>query len=147
MNDHHVDMVVLEHHDPADYQAIVEPLVAFNATKVGDSHYRKLAVLLKQPGGGPTIGGLWGKFYYEWLFVELLFVPEHLRGRGHGRELMLKAEQMTVGWGGIGLWLDTFDFQARGFYEKLGFSVFGEIGDHPRGRSRFFLEKRLQIGG
>ena len=42
-----------------------------------------------------------------------------------------------------GLWLDTFAFQAKDFYEKLGFSVFGEIDDHPRGSRRHFLMKRL----
>jgi ribosomal protein S18 acetylase RimI-like enzyme len=39
------------------------------------------------------------------------------------------------------VWLDTFSFQARGFYEKLGYTVFGEIENHPPGHSRFFLRK------
>ena len=42
-----------------------------------------------------------------------------------------------------GIWLDTFSFQARRFYEKLGYVVFGELPDYPAGHSRYFLQKRL----
>jgi hypothetical protein len=41
------------------------------------------------------------------------------------------------------LWLDTFSFQARPFYEKLGYEVFGQLEDYPRGHSRYFLQKRF----
>ena len=39
--------------------------------------------------------------------------------------------------------LDTFDFQARPFYEQLGYVAFGELEDFPRGHSRYFLSKHL----
>ena len=42
-----------------------------------------------------------------------------------------------------GIFLDTFSFQARGFYERLGFSVFGEILDYPAPHRRFLLAKTL----
>lgn len=42
-------------------------------------------------------------------------------------------------------WVDTFSFQARGFYEKLGYTVFGQL-DYPPEHRRFFLEKRLSPG-
>ena len=45
--------------------------------------------------------------------------------------------------GCVGARLDTFEFQAPGFYEKLGYTRFGRIDDHPRGYSRFFMQKRL----
>jgi len=41
------------------------------------------------------------------------------------------------------VWLDTFEFQARGFYERLGYTCFGELKNYPTG-SRFFMSKRLQ---
>jgi len=40
-------------------------------------------------------------------------------------------------------WLDTFEFQARGFYERLGYSCFGELPNYPVGFSRYFLKKTL----
>ena len=42
------------------------------------------------------IGGLWGRTVYDWLFVELLFVPDALRGRGVGSELMQRAEDEAL---------------------------------------------------
>ena len=67
------------------------------------------------------IGGLWGRTVYDWLFVEHLFVPEHLRGRGLGTALMRKAEEVAIARDCIGVCLDTFDFNAPGFYRKLGY--------------------------
>jgi hypothetical protein len=40
------------------------------------------------------------------------------------------------------VWLDTFEFQARPFYEKLGYRLFGTL-DFPAGFKRFFLQKAL----
>jgi hypothetical protein len=45
------------------------------------------------------------------------------------------------------VWLDTYSFQARGFYERLGYTVFGTINDYPPGHSRFFLTKTLSPDG
>jgi hypothetical protein len=44
--------------------------------------------------------------------------------------------------GCVGAWLDTFSFQARGFYERLGYSLAGTIPDHPLGEARYFMIKR-----
>ena len=54
------------------------------------------------------------------------------------------AEREAVNRGCHGAWLDTFEFQARGFYEKLGYEVFGSLDDNPRGSRRFFLRRRLE---
>ena len=56
--------------------------------------------------------------------MELLFVPEALSQGCHS------------------VWLDTFEFQARGFYERLGYTCFGELKNYPAG-SRLFMSKRL----
>ena len=74
------------------------------------------------------------------MFIDFLFVPENLRGAGHGRTLMQKAEEIARLRGCTGIWLDTFTFQARGFYEKLGYAVFGQLDNYPRGEVRFFLQ-------
>lgn len=58
---------------------------------------------------------------------------------------MLRAEDEGRLRGCIGVYLDTFDFQARPFYEKLGFTVFGTLEDYPPGHRRFFLKKRLAL--
>ena len=75
------------------------------------------------------------------LHVDLLFVPEDLRRTGIGRRIMIDAEEEAIRRGCRGAWLDTYSFQARGFYERLGYAMFGTIENYPPGHSRFFLKK------
>ncbi|MFD1704252.1 GNAT family N-acetyltransferase [Methylopila henanensis] len=135
------DLVLTDAAGAEDRDAILRELIAFNDATVGPSGARPLAVLLRDPETAGTVGGLWGRTSFDWLYVELLVVPERLRGAGFGRALLDRAEREARARGCAGIWLDTFDFQARGFYEKLGFEVFGSISGHPRGRERFFLRK------
>jgi ribosomal protein S18 acetylase RimI-like enzyme len=44
----------------------------------------------------------------------------------------------------VGAWLDTYSFQARGFYERLGYTVLGEIADYPPGHTRYFMKKSFR---
>ncbi|MFD1332074.1 GNAT family N-acetyltransferase [Methylopila musalis] len=125
----------------ADRDAIVRPLIAFNDQAYGPSGFHALAWLARDPATGETLGGLYGKASYDWLFVELLVVPEALRGQGLGSDMMRRAEAHARDAGLSGVWLDTFGFQARRFYEKLGFEVFGSLPGHPKGSERFFLRK------
>lgn len=123
---------------------IFEAIDAYNDAVTGlPEPARPLALLLRDPTTREVTGGLWGISYYRWLFIELLVLPESARGQGLGTRLMRAAEQEAHARGCIGIWLDTFSFQARGFYEKLDFTVFGEIEDYPPGHSRFWLRKRL----
>ena len=39
--------------------------------------------------------------------------------------------------------LQTHDFQALGFYQKLGFDVVGRVGDYPQGHQYLTLVKHL----
>ena len=126
----------------ADRKAIQDALVAFNRSKTTLRDYRDVAVLIRDEAGA-TIGGLSGYTSYRWMFVELLFVPEHLRGQDIGTQLMAQAEAHARSLGLVGIWLDTFSFQARPFYEKLGYSIFGTIEDYPPGGARYFLSKTL----
>ena len=127
----------------ADIEAVRAPLMA-HLDQIGrDVGYRPYSILLSDEPGGPVTGGLYGYVLFEWLFIQFVSVPETLRGQGVGSQLMGQAEAWARAEGLGGLWLDTFAFQARPFYEKLGYSVFGEITDHPRGSSRYFLKKQL----
>jgi GNAT superfamily N-acetyltransferase len=127
---------------PAVREAIVGPLVAYNTQKTGTNDSRPL-VLAIHDLSGKVIGGLWGRTAFGWLFIELIFVPEALRGRGTGAELMSRAENEAIVRGCHSAWLDTFEFQARGFYERLGYTCFGELNDYPAGFSRYFMKKAL----
>ena len=128
----------------ADRAAILEGLASYNASHA-PAGFEPVAVLLQEAGA--TVGGLWGHLLYDWLVIELLFVPEQLRGKALGTELVRRAEAVAVQRNCAGIWLDTFGFQARGFYEKLGYAVFGTLDGHPRGSARFFLRKVLEQSG
>ena len=126
-----------------DRRAILNPLLAFNDSKAGQDGYKPLAILLRDDDDGIQ-GGLWAKCYYDWLFVELLFVPEVMRGQQLGAKLLAQAEQWAKEQNCIGIWLDTFSFQAPGFYEKQGYSVFGTLERYPPDtHQRIFLRKLL----
>ena len=129
---------------PEMRKAIVEPLVEFNHRRIGKPEtYRPLAILLSPPESDEILGGLYGVTAFSYLHVDLLFVPESMRGLGIGRKLMTQAEAEAVRRGCHAVSLNTFSFQARGFYERLGYSVFGTLDDCPPGHRRFYLTKLL----
>jgi len=137
-----IDLIVTDTPAPADRDAILDGLNDYNRAETGGDDAQPLAVLI-QGERGVTTGGLLGRTWLGWLYVELLYVPDGLRGTGVGRDVMLRAEAEARARGCIGIWLNTFSFQARGFYEKLGFTLIGQIDDYPIGHQRFFLQKRL----
>ena len=128
---------------PAMHMAILAPLGRFNDAKAGPENHRPLAILISDPATDGILGGLWGSTANHFLHVDLLFVPEDLRRLGLGRRLMQEAEEEARRRDCRGAWLDTFSFQARGFYERLGYRVFGVIDDYPPGHCRIFLTKSL----
>jgi GNAT superfamily N-acetyltransferase len=130
--------------DPAARDLIVRLLDADNAVKAGRHEGSDFAVLIRDAATREVIGGLWAIDDYGWAFVTYLYVPPELRGRRIGERLMNEAEAIASRRGMVGVWLNTFDFQARGFYEKLGYSVFGTLESDEEAAGQFFLKKRLR---
>ncbi len=128
--------------DDATRAAIVGPLAAYNRAQAGRYDARPLIIAIEDAGA--VVGGLWGRTAYDWLFVELLFVPEPLRRQGVGSDLMKRAEDEARARDCHHAWLDTFEFQARGFYERLGYACFAKLEDYPQGYSRYFMKKALR---
>jgi GNAT superfamily N-acetyltransferase len=137
-----ISLVIADAPTPAQRDAVLAPLAAFNAANGFPGDHEPVAILLEDETGA-TVGGLWGRTSYGWLYVEFLVVPEALRGRGLGARLMAEAERIARARGCAGAWLTTFAFQARGFYEKLGYALFGELDQSPGDNVRLFLRKKL----
>ena len=137
-------LTVSDQIDPADQAAIDQALVAFNDQAAGPGPGRAgpLAVWAHDDAGMPQ-GGLWARTGRGWMFVDQLILPPARRGAGLGRRMLALAEQAAHARGCIGAWLDTFDFQAPGFYHRLGWREFGRLDDYPAGHARHFLFKRL----
>lgn len=127
-----------------EVSAILTPLRAYNVSQAGESGAQKFALLLRDEEGNEVLGGLSGRIFYRWMFIELLAVPEQARGQGLGSRLMAMAEELANENDCVGIWLDTFDFQAPDFYRSLGYSECGRIKDYPPGHQRYFFQKRLK---
>ena len=89
------------------------------------------------------VGGVFAKVSYGWLFIDALWIAEAIRGKGEGRKLLHRAEEQALQHGCQNAWVDTFSFQARGFYERHGYVIFGDLPDYPPGHMRYFMRKRL----
>jgi GNAT superfamily N-acetyltransferase len=126
----------------SDLSAIGDKIAAFNDEDIGPSGRQPLAVLIRD-ANGQVIGGLSGRISWGWLFIQLLFVPEHLRGQGLAGKLLAKAEEEARARGCHGAWLDTFNPQALRAYQRQGYEIFGELPSYPPGRTRSFLQKHL----
>jgi len=92
---------------------------------------------------GQLVGALDGYFFFDWLTVSRLWVAPQGRSKGLGAGLMAEAERRAKSLGCVGASLSTYDFQARPFYEKQGYEVFGVLSNNPKGHERFFLRKLL----
>lgn len=127
-----------------EMQAVVRGLVQFNVSRAEDENWQHLVLLLRD-SAGDLQGGVLGQTHWSWLFISHLWIAEPLRGQGYGRSLLTRAEEEALRRGCGHAHLDTFDFQARGFYEGLGYTVFGQLADFPLGHTRYFLQKTLQF--
>lgn len=123
-------------------QAILAPLRAYNTAKTGGTVPELVAWLVRDEQD-EIVGGLYGRVFFRWLYIELLVVPEQARGQGTGSTLMQMAEELAREKNCVGIWLDTFDFQAPEFYRRHGFTEVGQIDDYPPGHQHFFFQKRL----
>ena len=125
------------------FQKIWQPLLKFNEAAVGNATSRTLAVLLRDAATDELIGGLWGRSLWGSLYIDIMFVPEPLCRAGIGMSLLRQAEQEAMRRGCRQMWTDTYAFQARSFYEKAGFTVFGQLDGPAPIFPRFFLKREL----
>ena len=128
---------------PEERNRIIDPLAAYNESQAGPRNKKESAFSVHSETG-EFVGGLLGFTHWNHFFVSAVFVDEKFRREGIGRELLQRAEALALQQGCDTIYLDTFDFQAPGFYEKLGFRVFGKLEDYPAGHQRFYLVKQIR---
>ncbi|MFO1050235.1 MAG: GNAT family N-acetyltransferase [Geminicoccaceae bacterium] len=125
----------------ADETFLRRSLLANNRGFLGEADHRALGLILRH--GGEIVGGLIGETGRSVLYVDVLWVAQDWRHRGQGSRLLCGAEAESLQRGCRTAWLDTYDFQARPFYERHGYAVFAELDDLPGGHRRWFMKKRL----
>lgn len=123
-------------------KAILKGLRGFNRSKIGKQPANDLAITLRNEADY-IVGGVCGEVWGDWLFVQLLWLDEAHRGERWATAAMDALEDEARRIGALHAYVDTFSFQAKPFYEKRGYRVFGELKDFPKGNSRFWLSKDL----
>lgn len=106
--------------------------------------YKEKALsIVRRDEAGHLVAGLTGKTFWNWLYVDMLWVDESLRGQGVGSALMKAAEDEAVRRGCHSAYVWTESFQGRDFYPKIGYEEFVVKDDFPIGHQRIGLRKRL----
>ena len=82
---------------------------------------------------------------YCWgcLYIDILFVDQDHRKKGYGTILLNKVKNEAMKHGCYLMHLDTFDFQAKDFYLKQGFEIFGILPNCPKNHTRYYLKKEI----
>lgn len=140
--DEEYDIIAVEKPDDSVWDVVGWGLHNYNVRLAGDPQSQQLCFVLRRQKE-EIVGGLIGKIHWEWLYIDLLFVKEELRGCGYGHRLLEIAENEARQRGAKHVYLDTFSFQAPEFYKQHGYQVFGELKDFPTGHQRYFLAKHL----
>jgi GNAT superfamily N-acetyltransferase len=128
-----------------DLEAVQTGLRTYNRSQVPLVGYSEFAVFARDPDGR-IVGGVVAETGHGWLHISTAWVDEQERGMGLGSQLLAAAEQEGRRQGCHSVYLDTFSFQARPFYERLGYEVFGVLENFPDGHQRYFLRKVLASG-
>lgn len=126
-----------------DVQALCGRLLAFNQRASGHDFADTPLRLACHGGDGTLLAGLLGDICAGWLNIHVLWVDPDQRGAGIGSALLAEAEQQARALGAGAAVLDTFDWQAEGFYLRHGYEVFGRLPDYPPGHQRIYLRKQL----
>ena len=114
----------------------------FTESRVPWEEYSDLA-LLAHEDDGKLVGAALGETGRGWLHVSVVWVVEASRGQRLGSSLVKAMEAEAIRRGCRAAYLDTFSYQAKPFYEKLGYEVFGTLDDYPPGHQRFYMRKKL----
>jgi ribosomal protein S18 acetylase RimI-like enzyme len=125
-----------------DLDAVDAGLHLYNLAAADLAAVRPLACLARTPDG-ELIGGLRARQWGGAVEVQQLWVDEARRRQGVGARLMRLLEDEARRRGAVVIYLDTFSFQAPGFYERCGFQVAARIDGFPRGIAKFLMRKQL----
>jgi GNAT superfamily N-acetyltransferase len=127
---------------PDEIAIVRAGLSAYNRQHAPDDTFQPLTLFVRDAHGA-VIGGLLGGTIWHWLYVDILWLSDELRGEGYGGRLLAEAERMAIERGCIAAHLDTMSFQALAFYERHGYTVYGVLDNFPPGHKKYLLQKPL----
>lgn len=132
-----------------DFMQVARAITRFNLEHLpphSSDNMTSLGYVAKDRKAG-VVGGVYGKLLLgHALSIDVLWVEPAFRDQDYGTNLMLTIETVARDLGSRLSIVDTFDFQALEFYQKIGYEVFGVLDDCPcPGNKRYYLKKVLSV--
>ncbi len=116
----------------------------FNILKTGMSGNQFLTFFVRDEQEN-IVGGVHGNFNQSgWLYISAIWVAENHRSKGIGLTLMKCIEREAIKNGCAHSRLNTIEFQAPEFYEKIGYEIFATLDNFHQGFNKYFLKKELK---
>ena len=129
-----------------DADLIIDRLVEYNLSKVPlkqEASFLWINRIIENENG-EIIAGILSKMYcWNCLYIDALWVKEEYRNEKLGYKLLNEVEEIAKEKGCRLIHLDTFDFQAKDFYIKYGYEIFGILDECPHEHSRYFMKKLI----
>ena len=123
-------------------KALMAGMKACNGAAVPNLNSHKIVAAVRD-ADGKVVGGVIGRLAGDSVYMEVVYNDEAVRGTGLGREAMLLAEVEAKRLGATESWLYTMSFQAKPFYEKLGYAQCAELNWLDGKHKRHFMRKDL----
>lgn len=139
----HQEGIALMQAAPEDVEQLCTSLQQFNRPYTAGGAESALRMVARDASGA-LLGGILADVALGWLEIHVLWVEPAQRSTGLGSTLLEACERQARELGAHAARLDTFDWQAEGFYARHGYAVFARLGDYPPGHERVFMSKPLQ---
>jgi GNAT superfamily N-acetyltransferase len=141
-----VENFIIKESTREEYDFVDNGIVEYNLSQVPytqEPAFISINRVIKDKNG-EVLAGINSKLYcWKCLYVDVLWVKEGFRKEGYGSILLKEIESVAKEKGCKLMHLDTFDFQAKDFYIKHGYEVFGVLDDCPIEHKRYYLKKNL----
>lgn len=140
----YLNNLIIKNGNDKDSDYIIEKLVEYNLSKVPQTQEKAYVWLNKiiENDNKKIVGGILAKMYcWNVIYIDALWIDENYRGCGLGEKLLFAIEKIAKEEKCNLIHLDTFDFQAKDFYIKNGYEIFGVLDECPKNHKRYFLKK------
>lgn len=136
--------ITIDHNISEEEKCLIrDEVIKYSDIHSSPRNFRSIALALREESGS-VVGGVTAFIAWDWLLIEVLWVAEELRNKGHGSFLLKEIEKLAKKEKCNHSRLDTFDFEAKDFYLKNGYQVYGELKGFPGEHSQYHLRKDLK---
>ena len=133
--------VTVERTIGATKRAVQSGLFRYNVEKMRKQKHKSFAISLRDKK--EVVGGIVGEVWMTVLFIQLFWIDQQFRGKGHGKALIEAIEDQARNFGAVRAYVDTMSFQAPDFYRACDYEALGTIDGYPGGVTRHWFTKAL----